>query len=84
VARAYVTFLRQAAAGAAPQLPSPPLAAHAEGDLAVRLASRVASGLADLGLAEDDEPVLAAVAGAIADLRLDDRSHPWSGPGDAP
>ena len=81
VARAYLDFLRQAASAAAPALPPPPLAAHAEGDLAVRLVARVASGLADLGLGEDDAPVLAAVAEAMADLRLDGRSHPWSGPG---
>lgn len=83
VAREYMALLRQTANATAPALPPPPLAAHAEGDLAVRLVSRVASGFADLGLAEDDAPVLAAVAEAMADLRLDGRSHPWSGTGGA-
>ncbi len=68
-ARGYAEVLRQAVAErAAPFRALPPLAPYAEDDVAADLLRAVSAESCDLGVAEDDDAVLGAVAAALAEL----------------
>ncbi|MBV8200867.1 MAG: glycosyltransferase, partial [Acidobacteria bacterium] len=68
-ARGYAELLRQVAAErAAPFRALPPLAPYGEDDVAADLLRAVSAEACDLGVGEDDDALLGAVAAALAEL----------------
>jgi len=73
-ARAYADFVREiVTAHPAPFRPVPPLAPYPPEDVFSDLAAAVAAEAADLGVAEEDDDLLGALAEVLADLDLDVR-----------
>ncbi len=72
-AGAYVEVLAEAAAAGrpGPYRPVPPLAPWDADDLATEVLAGVAADAADLGVGEDDDELLAALAGPWVELGLD-------------
>jgi glycosyltransferase involved in cell wall biosynthesis len=71
-ARAYADFVREiVAARPAPFRPVPPLASYPPDDVLSDLAAAVAAEAADLGIGEDDDELLRALADVLVDLDLD-------------
>jgi glycosyltransferase involved in cell wall biosynthesis len=71
-AAAYAGFVRDVVrAGAQPFRALPPLAPYGEDDLAVELLREVSAELSDLGIAEDDDEALGAVAAAVVELGIE-------------
>ena len=69
-ASGYVAALAEIRARPATPLAAvPPLAPYPASDIWPALLGRVGAELADLGLGEEDEPTLAAVASRLAELR---------------
>lgn len=70
-ARGYVEFLEDVLANAeAPTAPVPPLAPYPEDDVAADLLADVSAAACDLGLGEEDDEVLTALAEAVVEVGL--------------
>ena len=68
--RAYVPFLEQARSWPPPAPPVPPLAPYPPEDVGTELVARAAAAACDLGVGEDDDEALQAVAEAVAGLGI--------------
>lgn len=68
--RAYVSFLEEARSWPTPLPAVPPLAPYPPEDVATELLARTAAAACDLGVGEEDEEVLRAVAEAVAGLGI--------------